>query len=253
MSQNKTIIPGYDSASAHDDGMSGFYNRSETDIDRSKTYIPGIYRSAAQEIVEEQAPQAKGELQFQDRTIVGALFSISRFSMGEIFPVYIGRNTIGSDSGSDIFLPEETVSPNHAVILVRALENEDGGKNLKIYLTDYDSEYGTRIGDVALEYEKIECHDHDVISVGGSYKFLFCLFDAEKYGLSVDKDFRLVPQTANKVEERESPAFFSQPNMGMQTNLNIPQPSISAEDEFSFYAPTKKDEGDHSTNKTVLL
>lgn len=254
MSQNRTIIPEYNASETHDDGMSSFYNRSsDADIDRSKTYIPGIYRSAAQEIADEQAPQAKGELKFQDRTIVGALFSISRFATGEIFPVYIGRNTIGSDKSSDIFLPEATVSPNHAVLLVRAVENIDGNHELKIYLTDYDSEYGTMIGNVALEYEKLECHDRDVISVGNGYKFLFCLFDAEKHKLFASKVFRLVHQQDTE-EETVSPTFMPQQDMSMTqgSQQNVQQP-VSMEDEFSFYAPTKKDEGDHSTNKTVLL
>lgn len=252
MSQNRTIIPGYNPSGGHDDGMSGFYSRSESDVDRSKTYIPGIYRSAAQEIADEQAPQTKSELRFQDRTIVGALFSISRFTTGEIFPVYIGRNTIGSDKSSDIFLPEQTVSPNHAVMLVRAVDGADGEHELKIYLTDYDSEYGTMIGDVALEYEKLECHDRDVISVGNSYKFLFCLFDAEKHKLFASKDFRLVQQQ-NTEEATESPAFMQpQPDMAMPTMpTNIPQPA-STTDEFDFYSHSQTG-GDHTTNKTVLL
>lgn len=249
MSQNRTIIPGYNTFGEHDDGMSNFYNRQDTDVDRSKTYIPGIYRSAAQEIADEQASQTKSDLQFQDRTIVGALFSISRFSTGEIFPVYIGRNTIGSDKDSDIFLPEETVSPNHAVMLVRVVDNVDGEHELKIYLTDYDSEYGTMIGDMTLEYEKLECHDHDVVSIGKGYKFLFCLFDAEKYKLFVSKDFKLIQQQ-DTVKETESPTFMPpQQDMAMSTNISQP---VSSANEFDFYSHTQTG-GDHTTNKTVLL
>jgi len=250
MSQNKTIIPGYEPSNGNGDSMGGFYSRSESDIDRSKTYVPGIYKSAAQEIMDEQAPQTKGGLQFQDRTIVGALFSISRFPTGEIFPIYIGRNTIGSDRDSDVFLPEETVSPNHAVMLVRSVEGEMVERGLKIYLTDYDSEYGTRIGDVALEYEKLECHDRDVISVGSNYKLLLCLFDAERCGLRIADDFHLISKPAE--EKTETNSFMPQENIGMSAPPTVSQP-ISAEEEFSFYSPTKQTEGDHSTNKTVLL
>ena len=178
MSQNKTIIPGFDNA--NDDGMGGLYGRSASAVDRSKTYIPDIYRNAAEEIANEQTSQNDIELKLQGRTIVGALFSISHLPTGELFPIYIGRNTIGSSEGSDICLSEETVSPNHAVLLVRAVEESDGKRTLKIYMTDYDSEFGTMVGDVALEYDKIECRDHDIISVGCNYKFMLCLFDADR-------------------------------------------------------------------------
>lgn len=254
MSQNKTIIPGFDhtpsSAPARNDGMGGFYNRSQSAVDRTKTYIPDIYKSAVRELAEEQTPQMKAGLNIQGRTIVGVLFSISRFSTGELFPVYIGRNTIGSSEESDVCLPEETISPSHAVLLVRAIENADGGHILKIYLTDYDSEYGTMIGNVALEYEKMECHDHDIISVGLSYKFLLCLFDADKYKLFVDKGFKpILRQQAEEVKKQEPKG-----NVPIATAAK-PKVSntISGEDEAAFYGRSQEREGDHTTNKTVVF
>lgn len=250
MSQNKTIIPGFNNAAVHDDGLGGFYNRSASAVDRSKTYIPDIYRSAAEEIADEQAQQNETELKLQGRTIVGALFSISRFSTGEIYPVYIGRNTIGSSEESDVCLSEESVSPNHAVLLVRAVEESDGRRALRMYLTDYDSEYGTKVGDVALEYDKIECHDHDIISVGCNYMFLLCLFDADQYCLKVSRDFKPIQRQQVKTTPNINVGNIPFPNV--ETRPNIPT-TIGEGDEAAFYGRTKEQDGDHATNKTVIL
>lgn len=248
MSQNKTIIPGFDNG--NDDGTGGLYGRSASAVDRSKTYIPDIYRNAAEEIADEQTSQNDIELKLQGRTIVGALFSISHLPTGELFPIYIGRNTIGSSEGSDICLSEETVSPNHAVLLVRAVEGSDGKRTFKIYMTDYDSEFGTMVGDVALEYDKIECRDHDIISVGCNYKFLLCLFDADRYGLQVSSGFKVI------VRQKAVAAGNDDANV-MPFQRNAQQPNIPSTigegDEFAFYGRTKETEGDHSTNKTVTL
>ena len=248
MSQNKTIIPGFDNA--NDDGMGGLYGRSASAVDRSKTYIPDIYRNAAEEIANEQTSQNDIELKLQGRTIVGALFSISHLPTGELFPIYIGRNTIGSSEGSDICLSEETVSPNHAVLLVRAVEESDAKRTLKIYMTDYDSEFGTMVGDVALEYDKIECRDHDIISVGCNYKFMLCLFDADRYGLQVSSGFKaIVRQKAVAAGNDDANVM---PFQRIAPHPNIPS-TIGEGDEFAFYGRTKETEGDHSTNKTVTL
>lgn len=243
MSQNKTIIPGFDDAAVHDDGTGGFYNRSASAVDRSKTYIPDIYKSVAEEMADEQSLQSDAELKLQSRTIVGALFSISRFSTGELFPIYIGRNTIGSSEDSDICLLEETISPNHAVLLVRAVDDNNGNRILRSYLTDYDSDYGTMVGDVSLEYDKIECHDHDIITVGCNYKFLLCMFDADKYGLQLNRDFKPILRQQVKVDRNNS--------IGI-TQPNIPT-TIGEGDEIAFYGRTKEQDSDHTTNKTVLL
>lgn len=250
MSQNKTIIPGFDNATAHNDGMGGFYNRSASAVDRSRTYIPDIYRSAAEEIAEEQTSRADTELKLQDRTIVGALFSISRCSIGEVFPIYIGRNTIGSSEESDVCLLEETVSQNHAVLLVRAIEGTDGKRDLKVYMTDYDSEFGTKVGDTALEYDKIECHDHDIISVGCNYKFLLCLFDAERYGLKVNREF--CPIQRQQPENCDNNIRIDIPIQRPKAQPIIPT-TIGESDEAAFYGRTKEQDSDHTANKTVIL
>lgn len=248
MSQNKTIIPGFDNA--NDDGMGGLYGRSASVVDRSKTYIPDIYRNAAEEIADEQTSQNDIELKLQSRTIVGALFSISHLSTGELFPIYIGRNTIGSSEDSDICLSEETVSPNHAVLLVRAVEESDGKRTLKIYMTDYDSEFGTMVGDVALEYDKIECRDHDIISVGCNYKFLLCLFDADRYGLQVSNGFKVIVRQKAMAAGNDDANVM--PFQRIASQPNIPS-TIGEGDEFAFYGRTKETDEDHSTNKTVTL
>lgn len=249
MSQNKTIIPGFDDARGHEDGMRGLYNRSDTASDRTKTYIPDIYKKGLQDGADTPSRSCEEDVKIQSRTMVGTLFSISRLSTGELFPIYVGRNTIGSDPECDISLAEETVSPKHAVLLVRAIVDDEGRRQLRFYLTDYDSEYGTRLGDVALEYDKMECHDHDVITVGRSYKFLLCLFDAAGYGLFVDSEFKQIYREPGRQGMSTGTDGRSLGGVSAQNYAN----TIGEEDEASFYGRTKKQENDHSTNKTVIL
>lgn len=246
MSQNKTIIQGVDYSKVSDTDFGELYNRSSSVEENNRTVVPDIYRQALKEVDEERKVESHVCVRLQDRPIVGVLFSVSRLSTGEVFPVYLGRNTIGSDEGCDIFLKEATVSPNHAVLLVRKIGKDDGGMIMTSYLTDYDSEYGTMIGDTYLEYEKMECQDHDLISVGMGYKFLFCLFDIKLHQMFTDNEFKYLEKDVQtkdvqkeQQEQKEKPSHYS----GI----------ISGEEEIDFYSPSKRSEEDHSTNKTVVL
>ena len=108
-----------------------FYKPSagrEKDI--SRTYVPNLYRQEAAAMQEEQDMTAtsayKRTIKLQDRPIIGALFSISAGIQGELFPIYVGRNTIGSSPDCDICLRETSVSAQHAILLARKQEKEDG-------------------------------------------------------------------------------------------------------------------------------
>lgn len=269
---NKTIIPGAPATptpSAPSQGTDGgFYNRSATATDRTRTYIPDVYKRAAREGADAAIPEDKGKpvksLKMQDRTIVGALFTVSRFTTGEIYPVYIGRNTIGTDTDCDICLSEQSVAPRHAVIVARAIEEPSDDaesqssnaaphakRNLKLFITDYDTNSGTTVGDVKLEYDKVECHDHDIIKVGKVYQFLLCLFEGENFGLYVDNSFRAIDRpepTPDPAEVISTVLYAATPATPQAAPL---PPTISEAEERTFYAPSKKRKIDHSGNKTI--
>lgn len=250
MSQNKTFIPGvdYTSHDAYGDERD-FYSRTP-DSERgtiTRTYVPDAYRQAAAANSAasdaDRAEPAPARPADAGRTLVGVLYTISRRSEGELFPLYLGRNTIGSDPESSVCLDEATVSPNHAVLLVRMVP---GTRQMTVTLTDYDSEYGTRVGDVQLEYEKVVLNDHDVIAVGRAYKLLLCLFPVDAFGLSVAPDFKPCPRPAAPEPEPE-------PFTGRLKDKEGDYDGDSHDDTFDFYAPSRQPEGDHSTNKTVVL
>lgn len=259
----KTIIPGSaPSAAQSDNGQKGsFYNRSAASTDRSRTYIPDVYKRAAREGATQDATEDKGKpvksLKMQDRTIIGALFSVSRFTSGEIFPLYIGRNTIGTDTACDVCLSEQSVSPHHAVMVARAIEEKGEGQpqgkhNIKVFITDYDSANGTTVGDVRLEYDKVELHDHDIIRVGKVYQFLLCLFEGEDFGLYVDNQFRAIDRPEAETEQVVSTVLYSAtPSTTPAIEVAPLPPTIGEAEERTFYAPSKKRKIDHSGNKTM--
>lgn len=184
----KTIISG-PADYTPGNGGEGVYGRSETPVN-GRTYIPYAYNQSAVKNGNDGDTVKEKKIHLQNRVIAGVLYSVSHLYSGEIFPVYMGRNTIGSDKGCDICLKEESVSPQHAVLLIRNVENDEGQIGITASITDYDSEYGTKVGDESLGFDKKACQDHDIISLGNSYKLLLCLFDTTAYGLSVDGDFR---------------------------------------------------------------
>ena len=130
MSQNKTIVPGVDydnlGSTELDDSLYGsLYSRSEASDNR--TYIPDVSKPSGglgQEVkplLEPSWGQGEGtrQVSLQNRVVVGVLFSISHGLLGEIFPLYLGRNVIGQTANCDICLKEMTVSSEHAILYIR--------------------------------------------------------------------------------------------------------------------------------------
>jgi hypothetical protein len=227
MSQNKTFDPDASKILDEED-TSRFYQRSSV-VDSKRTYVPDMYREMSREM-EEDEPVASPKEE-DKRTLVGVLFSISKQPSGELFPIYLGKNTIGNDPACDVCLKEETVSLNHAMLLVRV--QEQGDSDYIVYLTDNTSSYGTKLNGVALGYEKQECTDHDILTIGENYQLMLCLFDVKKYNLSVASNFSGMNEDANsKLNGKEL---------------------VEMEDEEDFYIPSKMSNGNHATNKTILM
>ena len=197
MSQNKTIVPGVDYENLGntelDDSLYGsLYSRSEASDNR--TYIPDLSKplgGLGQEVMPQREPslgQADGNRQvsLQNRVVVGVLFSISHGLLGEIFPLYLGRNVIGQTVNCDICLKEKSVSSEHAILYIR----KDGNPaQLNMTITDYNSTYGTTVNEMDARYETLPINENDVLTIGKHYQFLVKVFDVENARLTEDMGF----------------------------------------------------------------
>lgn len=209
MSQNKTLIQGLapetnvEQNAAYripDTAPTGFYAKSNK-ATVSGTVVPGMMMNDTPVPGASTAPvnnvQTKPNPYPQSgKPIVGFLYSVSRTSFGEYWPLKIGRNTIGQSVKSDIVLSEGTVTGEHAVLVVRQIKNTGG---VMAAITDTQSTNGTMINGETIGFTAVECHNGDVITIGNNYELVLLLVDAAKLNLSVSKDFIPV-----KVEEKES-------------------------------------------------
>lgn len=240
-----------------------FYKPSGTIKDTNRTYVPDMYRQVATEMQEEENGQNNSHspthiVRLQNRPLVGVLYSISAGIEGELFPVYVGRNTIGSDLSSDICLRESSVSAQHGILLARKQTNAQGDEYINVILSDTNSSYGTWVNGERLNFEKVTCNDGDVISIGQNYILVLSLFNALDK-LTVAYGFDRIPDP-KAVEEESQPSITPSKNIigGMQMNLfedhstNITH-DIQEEASVDFYKPTKQQGQDHYNNKTIIL
>lgn len=192
MSQNKTIVPGMEAVGSNQGGnpnmgASGkFYSR------RNGSNSRGTVVSGMEETRSYQQQTMFGEEKERTRQratgkpVVGFLYSISRSSVGEYWPLHIGQNTIGKSSSCDIVLSEGTVSVEHAVLVVRKMKNPE---NVIASICDARSTNGTMLNGVSLKFEPVECKNGDKIVVGDNYELYLILLDPAILGLSVSKNF----------------------------------------------------------------
>lgn len=222
MSQNKTVVPESEYDLHHttysDMGPnSDFYRPSGASV--NSTVIAGTDISAAppaQSVTSESTPavgmtsdEARSRcINVQERVIIGCLFSISRGLLGEIFPIYLGRNMIGSSSTCDITLKEGSVSDEHAVLYVRC---DDYPGNCTLSITDYGSYYGTSVNQKDCRYETLTVMDGDQLTIGRHYRLIVNLFEAAKHGLYEDCDFEDSDSSANDISSgsHQAQSFYS--------------------------------------------
>lgn len=247
-----------------------FYKRSENVKDTNRTYVPNVYREMAAEMYEEQQSLSNEKakprcvVELQDRPLVGVLYSISAGIEGDLFPIYIGRNSIGSDPSCDICLRETTVSAKHGLILARKQTDENGNEFISVFLSDEDSLCGTSINGERLGYERVVCNNGDFIQVGHNYVLLLALFQNTE-NLSVAQSFEAISEDENAI----SAGVPEQNELSPETN-NIAFPNIEDDSEawarwhslspntrasMDFYKPSKKNDKkqDHYNNETIIL
>lgn len=242
-----------------------FYKPSGNIKDTNRTYVPNLYRQVAAEMEAEYAGEkASSELEhvvrLQNRPLIGVLYSISAGVEGELFPIYVGRNTIGSDLSCDICLRESSVSSLHGMLLARKQTNAEGEEYINVMLSDSNSSYGTSVNGERLDFERVTCADGDIISVGQNYVLILSLFNALNK-LSVASGFDRMPEP--KKEETKPQETIKPPlteriiggQMPPMPDNNPTKVKHDAQEEASadFYRPTKQQGQDHYNNQTIIL
>lgn len=197
MSQDKTVIPGLGDGGSfnekrRDSHHNNMYSRSSTyvnvDYDKQGTIVPGMER---------RAPGVNESTINNNRRadpVVGFLYSISRQGIGEFWPIYVGRNTIGRSEKCDICLNEHTVSELHAVLNVKQMKTTH---KVLASIKDEGSKNGIFVNEEELDYSAHECFNNDILTIGLNYRLLLILIDAEALGLSVSKDFISIDTAEN--------------------------------------------------------
>lgn len=214
MSNNKTIVPGMGAAAPAPAGFNPEVQPASPAY--NGTVFPGMNQAAS-------APAAAKELH---KPIMGFLYSVSRTSNGEYWPLYLGPNSIGRAATCAINLPEATVSDNHAQIVVREMQNPD---SILVFIQDTQSTCGTTLNGSTLGFNPAECHNGDIIKIGEHYEFYLILIDVKSLGLKPSPDFIPVNRQAAPVYQAPAPGGpfaggfgpFGQP-MGQPQQRNEP-------------------------------
>ena len=123
------------------------------------------------------------------KPILGFLYSVSRISAGEFWPIYLGQNIIGRGMGSSITLAEQTVSDIHCKIVAQEQKNPD---RLFVYIQESGSTCGTMVNGSSLDFNPREIKHGDVITVGEYYELYVILIDIRQLGLSPKEGFMSV-------------------------------------------------------------
>lgn len=240
MSQNKTVVSGinYENIGNEniDDLYGSLYSRGADEIKR--TYVSGAgvvspvsVLSSPKVVASSDTPlceQPSRQVSLQNRVVVGVLFSVSRGLLGEIFPIYLGRNVIGQAEYCDICLYEKTVSPEHAILNIR--KEDYPSPHFEMSLTDYASTYGVLVNNTDGRYEQLPVSENDVITIGRHYKFIIKTFDTDSKGLTEDEE-------------------FEESKISSPVGTNEAQDDVSPVMSSEFYAPSSKKS---DSNRTVL-
>lgn len=240
-----------------------FYKPSGNIKDTNRTYVPDLYRQVAAEMQEEESVGMMKKslsthvVRLQNRPIVGVLYSISASPEGELFPIYVGRNTIGSDLSCDICLRETSVSAQHGMLLARRQMDDDGREYFNVILSDSNSCYGTCLNGEKVVFEKVVCADGDVISIGQNYVLILSLFNALDK-LVVSGGFDRMPMPSSNEDATFSRNDSENVNDCVTAgtagdhSTNATQ-DINEEASMDFYRPTKQKKQDHYNNQTIIL
>ena len=170
MSSNKTIIPGMEDAYTEQPN----FGRQNSKV-QDGTCVPNPFGTTPNNVsVPSQKP------------VIGFLYSISKSGSGEYWPLRIGSNAIGRSDNCSVSLSEATVSEQHAVLVVQQMKNPE---KVIAWINDSGSTCGTMINGESLGFDRRECFNGDIITIGEHYDLYFILIDAKQIGLNVCRDF----------------------------------------------------------------
>lgn len=207
MSSNKTIIPGMEDAYSEQSSSFGKQNLNG----QSDTCVPNPFGINTSEV---ECPRQK--------PIIGFLYSISRAGHGEYWPLHIGSNSIGRADKNNICLCEATVSEDHAVLVVQQMKNPE---KVIAWINDSGSTCGTMINGESLGFDRRECVNGDIITIGEHYDLYLILIDAKQIGLNVHRDFIPTQGLTQKIHQVANPyAAPSQNRFTQGYGQNTPNP-----------------------------
>ncbi len=184
MSSNKTVIPGMEDAYTE---QSNFGKQNLNG--QSDTCVPNTF-----------GVDISGMERTIQKPIIGFLYSISRFGHSEYWPLHIGSNSIGRVNKNHICLNEATVSEEHAILVVQQMKNPE---KVIAWINDSGSTCGTMINGESLGFDRRECVNGDIITIGEHYDLYLILIDAKQIGLNIHRDF--IP-TQGQVSESHQPS-----------------------------------------------
>lgn len=168
---NKTTIPGMGN------------NPFEVSTPSPVTPQPpqGVYSGTCFPGMDQRIRTAPNNASDTHKPIMGFLFSVSRTSSGEYWPIYLGQNTIGRATNCSIRLQEGTISENHAELVIRNMKNPD---RILAFVKDSGSTCGVMLNDSSLGFEPQECKNGDIITIGENYQLYVVLIDVAALGLA---------------------------------------------------------------------
>lgn len=226
-----------------------FYNPSSIEDNDKRTFVPGMKRKIiSTDGSQQDTPKPQPfKIELQSRPIAGILYSVSKDSYGELFPVYVGRNTIGNSDDADVYLSEESISSVHALILIRKISMADGSKKSTMTISDSGSKHGTFINDIPLDEDIVPISTSDLIRFGKTYRFQFIPLDPDVVGLFTSSDFKATPRKENRPIINNDFINYMQPPKAEEM---FPS-SVGEQDEQTFYGRSTKRKDDNSSNKTL--
>lgn len=248
MSQNKTIIPGQriniepNSSAQTCKDLPNMYRRSASAPTNMKTIVgenttPPTIPAGNRET---EAQQAKPHsIVLQDRPIVGLLYSVSHQQIGELFPVYLGRNVVGRNADCDIVLAETSVTGHHAIIVARKIQT-DVSSRLIVSLTDSSSLTGTQLNGQYIDFDTHVLENMDHIIVGQAYELVFIKLDATEFHLHSAVHFMSSDVNTNTHEIERTK---------IQANDPTPSSTPLQNEAADFYSPSK---GRSGQTRTVI-
>lgn len=170
----------------------------------------GAFQAKAQQAFGAQMPYSanvNSKDVVKNKPIMGFFYSVSKTSMGEYWPLYIGQNSIGRNADCSICLAEATVSEHHADLVIRRMHHNGAKSGVLVFVQDSGSTCGTMVNGNSLGFEPCECKHGDIITIGENYELYFVLLDPDAIGIAPKEEFTAIDATHTAGKANQSAAF----------------------------------------------